>query len=122
MNMTLADVTGLLKRKDGEVVEYQRPDTQFRVFQRVRFPDSSVRPCYIDIPDYGNNLDAIHEAETKLTNEQRRYYVKVLVSVHPLKYSPFEGDDNWMKVFFLVHATASQRREAILKSVGRWWE
>jgi hypothetical protein len=81
-----------------------------------------------DGPDWLSDLNALHEeAEKVLTNEQRRQYVQFLVQVHPLRYAPFEqfesdpeANDGYMKIFFLVSATAPQRAEAFLRTLSLW--
>lgn len=67
-------------------------------------------------------LDLMHEAENKLTNEQRRFYIHMLIAVHPLHYDPFQSDDGYMRVFHLANATKEQRLEALLKTIGKWVE
>jgi hypothetical protein len=57
------------------------------------------------IPDYIHDLDAMHEAEQVLNNVQRERYRTELV------YSHAGGD---------VFATAAQRAEAFLKTIGKW--
>jgi len=85
--------------------------------------------CYRDkhghmvasLPDYLNDLNAMHSAEDVLTNAQRRAYVASLVNVHPLHYAPtVPSDDKWMHIYFLVNATAAQRAEAFLRCIGKW--
>ncbi len=60
-----------------------------------------------DIPDYLNDLNAIHEAEKVLNNVQRERYRTELVYMHA-------GRD--------VFATAAQRAEAFLRTIGKWEE
>jgi hypothetical protein len=76
------------------------------------------------LPDYLNDLNAMHEAEKTLTNAQRRRYVDELVEVHPLHYHPCgdKQDDRNMATYFLISATASQRAEAFLRTLGKWVE
>ena len=57
------------------------------------------------IPDYLNDLNAMHEAEKVLNNEQWVAYGREL---------------NRLGVFPMVHATASQRAEAFLRTLGIW--
>lgn len=76
----------------------------------------------LPVPDYLNDLNAMHEAEKILTNNQRRFYASVLIQVHPLKYDPREGEDQNMKLFLIVSMTAAQRAEAFLKTIGKWEE
>jgi hypothetical protein len=79
------------------------------------------------VPDYLNDLNAVHRVEMVLTNNQRRTYAEILVQVHPLQYDPtnrpITGDhDGYMKLFLIANMTARQRCEAILRTVGKWKE
>ena len=58
------------------------------------------------IPNYLNDLNAMHEAEKILTESQQdKYYTK-------LSYT-----GTW---FECLHSTASQRAEAFLRTIGKW--
>lgn len=61
------------------------------------------------MPDYLNDLNAMHEAEKVLTNEQLEVYCNIL-------HKPNHG------VYWAIHATASQRAEAFLRTIGKWKE
>lgn len=60
-----------------------------------------------DIPDYLNDLNAMHEAEKKLTGQKIDAYVTTLC----LKVQPAPS---------LWNATAAQRAEAFLRTLGLW--
>ena len=60
-----------------------------------------------DLPDYLNDLNAMHEAEKMLTREQIEIYCEHL---NPKNYGIWWG----------IHATAAQRSEAYLKTIGKW--
>ena len=62
-----------------------------------------------DRPNYLNDLNAMHEAEKVLTNEQLEVYCNIL-------HKPNHG------VYWAIHATASQRAEAFLRTIGKWEE
>lgn len=72
---------------------------------------------YMPIPDYCNNLNAIHEAEKILTPEEQGKFADNLfiIAVNDLK-DP-EATMSW---FTNVHTTARQRAEALLRTVGKW--
>ncbi len=61
------------------------------------------------IPDYLNDLNAMHEAEKVLTYEQLEVYCNIL-------HKPNHG------VYWAIHATAAQRAEAFLRTIGKWEE
>ena len=60
------------------------------------------------LPDYLNDLNAMHEAEKKL--QHFIYYVDVLADVMDLPRGSF----------CTVGATAAQRAEAFLRTIGKW--
>jgi len=69
------------------------------------------------LPDYLNDLNAMHEAEKVLTEEQwLSFTIYVLLAS---KDGTFVIDNNMKTV---AHATAAQRAEAFLRTVGKWEE
>jgi hypothetical protein len=72
---------------------------------------------YKDIPDYPNDLNAVHEAEKSLDRFQVSEYGIELCRV--MKLPDINGEICWGS---LVMATARQRCEALLKTVGLWKE
>lgn len=73
--------------------------------------DDGFRPC----PDYLNDLNAMHEAETVMTDQQRTSYLDKLYEVcnpHSML------NDDWN----LTCATACQRAEAFIRTIGKWKE
>ena len=71
------------------------------------------------IPDYLNDLNAMHEVEKVLTQDQMidysRHVGKSVTSHLPASRAA------WMD-FQLINATASQRAEAFLRTIGKWEE
>jgi hypothetical protein len=72
-------------------------------------PDKTISNYTVDcvVPDYLNDLNAMHEAEKVLTNEQLEVYCNIL-------HKPNHG------VYWAIHATAAQRAEAFLRTIGKW--
>jgi hypothetical protein len=68
------------------------------------------RGIFTVLPDYLNDLNAMHEAEKLLANDQCAAYLVILA-----RSLPEAGLDSWA-----FHATASQRAEAFLKTLGLW--
>ena len=64
------------------------------------------------IPDYLNSLNAMHKAEKTLSPKDKREYAYQLNG----GYYTSGLDDT----FDIVHATAAQRAEAFLKTIGKW--
>jgi hypothetical protein len=70
------------------------------------------------LPDYLNDLNAIHEAEKTLEADQAIDYVRQLIDlVCPDTY----GVSNlYESTYAVLHATSAQRAEAFLKTIGKW--
>ena len=64
-------------------------------------------------PDYLNDLNAMHEAEKKLTLKQQMLYQGMIGKVTGNKCPALFGQ---------IHATATQRAEAFLRTIGKWKE
>lgn len=63
------------------------------------------------IPDYPNDLNAMHEAEKVLLPKLAHKYKLALAGL-----KGFSGNDH-DKIW---HATAAQRAEAFLRTIGKW--
>jgi len=77
---------------------------------------TSAYPLYAlpqNPPDYLNDLNAIHEAEKTLTRVQRVKFVTELCGLAGVKWKPTSHFDT-------IHATAAQRAEAFLRTIGKW--
>jgi hypothetical protein len=73
-----------------------------------------------EVPDYLNDLNAMHEAEKTLNGNHQRIanYQDALIRVVGITgFGPFGTIENW-----LLHATARQRTEAFLRTLGKWKE
>ena len=69
-------------------------------------------------PDYLNDLNAMHDAEEVLTNEQDLEYSEALEQVVEGRFVTNNAED----MRRLRSATASQRAEAFLRTIGKWEE
>ena len=70
-------------------------------------------------PDYCNDLNAMHEAEETLDLQKAGVFAEQLrVTVYRTTRLPHVDSGS----FAHVHATASQRAEAFLKTIGKWEE
>jgi hypothetical protein len=67
------------------------------------------------IPDYLSDLNAMHEAEKVLTEEQRIAYSDCTYDI-ALKAQKETGKWRWISL------TAAQRAEAFLRTIGKWEE
>jgi len=72
----------------------------WRIAERV-LPELQI------LPNYTEDLNAMHEAEKVLNQKQKEDYFFIILN--------FYG--NWPKA---IQATADQRAEAFLRAVGKW--
>lgn len=63
------------------------------------------------IPDYLNDLNAMHEVEKTLNHLLAAEYTRILTSIAWQSEQP---------VFAPMTATAAQRAEALLRIIGKW--
>ncbi len=70
------------------------------------------------LPDYLNDLNAMHDAEKVLTNEQDLEYSEALEQVVKGRFVTNNAED----MRRLRSATAAQRAEAFLRTIGKWRE
>jgi hypothetical protein len=73
-------------------------------FRLRGFPPNRYEAHRKPIPNYCADLNAMHEAERVLRNGEWDTYVDLLA-------------DTWIEV---AHATARQRAEAFLRTLGKW--
>ena len=64
---------------------------------------------YYELWDWANDLNAMHEAEKVLTDDQREVF-------YPRNLGA------WQRPFNVIYATARQRAEAFLRTLGKWKE
>lgn len=77
-----------------------------------------------ELPDYLNDLNAMHEAEKVLSEERQRDYCRNILE------SFDKNRINWRtgrtlpptQCWITAHATAAQRAEAFLKTLNLWKE
>ncbi len=70
--------------------------------------------------DYCNDLNALHEVEKTLTDDNRDPYLRELqILTQTWDHVDAEGDEvEWF--WELATATARQRAEAYLRTIGKW--
>jgi|Laugrefa1bdmlbdn_1035148.scaffolds.fasta_scaffold33053_3 hypothetical protein len=73
------------------------------------YPDNGLRAGTQAIPDYCSDLNAMHEAEKVLTDDQFKWYTYWVEKLMPeTKYRCY------------LCATARHRAEAFVRSMGKW--
>ncbi len=84
-------------------------------FNRWLHPDSAYYRLERDLPDYLYDLNAMHEAEASIDDEQEwAVYSDQLANV------VFRDAKNDGTASAVWHATAAQRAEAFLRTLGKW--
>ena len=71
------------------------------------------------IPDYLNDLNAMHEAEKVLTKANWGGYAAELYRITDAHNHGISPNHHWLAVAF---STATQRAEAFLRTIGKWEE
>ena len=69
------------------------------------------------VPDYLNDLNAMHCAEEMLTDDQ---WVEYRENIRTVVLCPVRYVSQWCKAD--IHSTARQRAEAFLRTIGKWKE
>lgn len=104
--IAIAEACGWRIYKSNGIIYYERPGGNVR--------DYGV--SIDNLPDYLNDLDAIHDAEKILTKEQHWKYISQLQLVCGIE----DGDlEEYQVTFILVCATAKQRAEAFLQAIQK---
>lgn len=90
---------------------------------------TSINGRYSPIPDYCNDLNAMHEAERALNIDEEYDYGEELAAMIRRPENTLAGvsEDtvfplNGWGFYSVAHATARQRAEAFLRTVGKWEE
>jgi len=76
---------------------------------------SGDRETQVNIPDYCNDLNAMHKAETLLDDDLWLKYMLNLQDV--LQRDPDRG--KWIVCQDNMHSTAAQRAKAFVKTIGK---
>ena len=85
--------------------------------QRVAIAEACGWKVQINtLPNYLNDLNAMHEAEQVLTDEQDLQYSEALEQVVEGRFVTNNAED----MRRLRSATATQRAEAFLRTIGKW--
>jgi hypothetical protein len=114
-NIIVAEACGW---KDCKV----KPDVPYHVVIGIPPVGSILAITYKrhPIPDYGQDLNAMHEAENVLFKKCLRseYEVELCNVCRPEEATPDSIDD----LLNAAVAIASQRREAFIRTIGKWKE
>ena len=84
------------------------------------YPDNGLKVGTQGIPNYCNDLNAMHEAEKLFNYEQCEAFSNNVADI--VHAANREKDYSFPWHFARIHATARQRAEAFLRTVGLWEE
>ena len=87
------------------------------LIHRIKWVAHKVMASQGVLPDYLNDLNAMHDAENVLTDDQWPIYRD---EIRLVVLGPIRTVSGWCKSD--IHATASQRAEAFLRTIGKWEE
>ena len=103
--------------------------------QRIAIAEYCGTDVYINdklwdrVPDYLNDLNAMHEAEKTIPKRYKCIYTNHLTMVVGFDGETDMVDDygEWStskttSLFSILNATATQKAEAFLKTIGKWEE
>ena len=89
-------------------------------YDRATMAEPICNPAYMwehgRVPDYFNDLNAMHEAEKILALQQQSDYHCHILALMPESWH----DCTESRLWNYVHATAAQRAEAFLRTLGKW--
>jgi len=128
INVAIAEVCGVKPRVNGY---YCKHPTEDRIlmqsenrqgcvdFIQRQSSDSEYKKFIVvedlQFPDYANDLNAMHDAEESLTQEQRQSVATWICDS--------QAENGYeMRYWDVYHATAAERAEAFLRTIGKWQE
>ena len=115
INIAIAESMGWVK------VENSRASLAPKEF-RIDSAGEAWTSLQLAMPDYRNDLNAMHEAEKVLDMHQQYDYGEALARMRiGAEFDDPEGfSPNGWGYYSPITATAAQRAEAYLKTIGKW--
>ncbi len=117
INIAIAEAQGFRERGGGPFGIYYDKEDDDRYWVSPEYIEGFKPPwtdfdgtVYYPLPDYCNDLNAMHEVELSLTTQKFETFWIKLASMHP------------EEARYAVSATAAQRAEAYLRTIGKWNE
>lgn len=110
INQIIAEACGWIPKKSWKL--------EGRIKKDFHWEHSVTKERIFNIPNYYEDLNAIHEAEKILTTEQRDEFVDELVQIIA-ELKPTLPIDGYYEAVFI---DAPQRCEALLRTIGKWVE
>jgi len=117
INIAIAEAQGFRERGGGPFGIYYDKEDDDRYWVSPEYIEGFKPPwtdfdgaAYYPLPDYCNDLNAMHEIELGLTTQKFETFWVKLASMYP------------EEARYAVSATALQRAEAYLRTIGKWNE
>ena len=88
--------------------------------ERKLYGATKFANTWTPVPDYCNDLNAIHDVKSTLKGDKRIGFIDILCEVVKRDKNISEGPYSTMVESF--YATAKQQSEAFLKTIGKWEE
>ena len=105
------------------IAKWMGHDVSYVEFALEHFKDRDGYPDAIftlaKVPDFTNDLNAVHSAVSKLTREQYDADDGFTYHLARIVHGPDADDVGW-NFYELQEATAAQRTEALLRTLGLW--
>ena len=98
-------------QKTGATWELLKNSKFETCFFNKRIENATLRDCLKYLPDYLNDLNAMHEAEKTIRNPGLALWCEYSRTIRRI------CDES---LYSEIHATAAQRAEAFLKTLGLW--
>ena len=115
INNAIQDAQGFRERGGGPFGIYYDKENDDRYWAYppnalpFTLPYTDTDGCvYLPLPDYCNDLNAMHEVELGLTTQKFETFWVKLASMYP------------EEARYAISATALQRAEAYLRTIGKW--
>lgn len=115
--IAIAEACGWIYRPEHDV-EFNTPAGRVAPESwRIDYPNGDCEAaCFDGLPDYLNDLNAMHEAEKLILNYDAGSHGRYID--HLIDVCGKRKDETWHLAIF--HATASQRAEAFLRTLNLW--
>jgi hypothetical protein len=114
--IAIAEACGWTAREDIENF-WRAVDASGNMTHELWMSESNVWEA--GIPNYLNDLNAMHDAEKVLTKANWGGYAAELYRITDAHNHGISPNHHWLAVAF---STATQRAEAFLRTIGKWEE
>ncbi len=97
-------------------------DGRVRFYENSQYPHPPRLRSAEELPDYLNDLNAMQQAKDTLPESRHGDYEAFLLQVCCPDNNEAEGEFELDSFWPCIHATATERAEAFLRTIGKWEE